>query len=114
MKFDSYRYFVGKTLKDTQEIVLENVKKAQRKAKGFYDRKTKTKSFKPGDLVAIEAVQKCKLDKTYSDPFIVVDDMANLAPNTIRVAPVGNQAVIQLVSIERVKPWYATASRIQC
>jgi len=114
MQFDSYRYFVGKTLKDTQEIVLENVKKAQEKQKFFYDRKTKTKSFKPGDLVAIKAVQKCKLDETYSGPFIVVGDMANLAPNTIRVAPVGNQAVIQLVSIERVKPWYATASRIQC
>lgn len=104
LDYESYRYFLGKTLKETQDVVLENIKKARDRQKKFYDKETKEKCFKTGDFVAIKSPQKNKLDKVYSGPFMVVNDV-NVPPNTVKVAEIGKEGKSYLVAMERVKPW---------
>jgi len=35
---DSYRYFLSTTIKETQKVVLENIKVAQSKQKKYYEK----------------------------------------------------------------------------
>jgi len=106
LEYNSYRYFIATTLKETEKIVLENIKKAQLKQKTYYDKKTKEKSFKNGDLVALSVPTTSKLSVTHKGPFVVVE--TNMLQNTINITEVRNESKNILVSMERVKPWFAS------
>jgi len=112
LNYDSYKFFVSTTLDKTHKLVMENIERAQRKQKQYYDKKTKEKNFKVGELVALNCPQKAKLDKLYKGPFVVVSNDENLPPNTIKIAEVGDNKKIILVTKERVKPWYNSEFRV--
>jgi hypothetical protein len=110
LEYDSYRFFLGSTLLETQKIVLENVKKAQEKQKRYYDQKTKEKDFKVGDLVALRTCSKFKLDKKYVGPFKVFNVPT---PSTVDLVDLTDPERIVKVSLARVKFWYESNLRSQ-
>ena len=98
-------FFVSNTVMETRKTILENIEKAQLKQKLFYDKKTKSKNFSNGDYVALSVPQRAKLSNPYDGPFIVIGD-ANVPPNTVKIAKIGHESETQLVSLERIKPWF--------
>lgn len=103
LDYDSYRYFLSSTMLETQKIILQNIKIAQEKQKRYYDKKTKEKCFKQGDLVGVQTSPKFKLDKKYVGPFKVFTEPQN---NTIELVDLTDLNRQIKVSLSRVKFWY--------
>lgn len=75
-----YRYFIElqSRLKQTLEIVKNEVVKAQGKQKSYYDKRTKPKDIHPGDEVLVMLpTQRNKMKMQWKGPYKVIDEPHN-------------------------------------
>ena len=66
-----YAKELAKELQQTRALALKNIQAKQKVQKKYYDRKSKVKELKIGDLVMLKTQSRFHLDRSYKGPFVV-------------------------------------------
>ena len=107
---NDYAYLLAEALAATKEIVLTNITKAQEAQKRLYDKRTRAKVFKIGQLVLLKRPKNRKLDPDFKGPFVVLQ-VEDLRPNTILLGHPDDPVKQILASLHRVKPYFISDLR---
>jgi len=91
-----------------QEIVRQNIRKAQRRSKAYYDRGRRNESFAIEDLVLLYNPRSFKgktnkLLHRFNGPYRISEILSN---NTVRIELVSRPRINQIANIESLKPFY--------
>ena len=66
-----YAKELAKELKQARALAQKNIQARQREQKKYYDRRSKIKDLKIGDLVMLKTQSRFRLDRSFKGPFVV-------------------------------------------